>query len=666
MLRTQKMKKIQVTRSFKTIESTILYIRGMKKIIFSSLFFCIHWISYPIISTLPLDQIETFQNSKNKSRDKNVSIEERLDFTHKSIAEAEKHKLEDTLYLSQVAYRSYLYSLQKDYKKAVEASYDLLENAQSRNNQKYIALSYYKLGRYLSKDADEIGAFKNYVKAIDTYTSLGDSLSIIKVAKRASFIQANLGDLDGAEFTIVNALDYSLAVKDVSELSWFYDILGRVYRERSLWQEAIRYHRKALQLESSVKSKPSLLNNYALTLIKSENYEEAIIQLDKALAYNERDNDKTFFRLLDNYAFAKAKLKDPEAIYLLEEALKKRQKSNDYPGQYASHIHLAEAYGNLSNEDKSKYHAQEAYNIASTSKNSEAIVKALDYLIPVTRKSNKLFEEHTALSDSLKSAQNKAKFEFAKLRYDVEKAEERESVALQLQTASELRENIAVRKRDWALGGLLGVGLLTLVFILYQKERSKKQRLLDQHNTEKRIAKKLHDELANEIYLVMTQIESDNTTPHVADKLEHIYKLSRDISRETQPIQTDQSFPEELALSLQTYTSDERKLIMRGLETIKWDTINAEKKIEIYRVLQELMTNMRKHSKASLVAVVFKEGNRALEINYSDNGQGVSIASQDRTGGLTNTQSRLKSIGGRITFDSAINEGFRAELSVPI
>lgn len=638
----------------------------MKNILFSSLLLCISWVTYPEIATSIFEQVETFQNFKNKSRNASFTIKERLTYNNQSILEAEKLQLADTLYLGQIAYSSYLYSKKKDFKKAIDATYLLLEKSKSLNNQEYIAKSYDKLGRYFNSDGDEINAFKNYVKAIDTYASLKDSIQVIKVSKRASFLQANLGDLDGAEFTIVNALDYSPAVKDVSELSWFYDTLGRVYGERSLWQEAIRYHRKALQLERSLKSKPSLLNNYALTLMKSENYEEAIIQLNTALAYKEHAKDKTVLRLLDNYAFAKAKLNHPEAIYLLEEALKKRQKSNDYPGQYASHIHLAEAYGNLSNGDKSKYHAQEAYKIASTSKNSEAIVKALDYLIPVTRKSNNLFEEYTALSDSLKSAQNKAKFEFAKLRYDVEKAEERESVALQLQTASELRENIAVRKRDWALGGLLGVGLLTLVFILYQKERSKKQRLLDQHNTEKRIAKKLHDELANEIYLVMTQIESDNTTPHVADKLEHIYKLSRDISRETQPIQTDQSFPEELALSLQTYTSDERKLIMRGLETIKWDTINAEKKIEIYRVLQELMTNMRKHSKASLVALVFKEENRALEINYSDNGQGVSIASQDRSGGLTNTQSRLKSIGGRITFDSAVNEGFRAELSVPI
>lgn len=638
----------------------------MKNIFFSSLFLCVSLVSYLEVPTSLCNQNETFENLKNKSRDNTLPIEERLIHTDQSIAAAEAQELEDTLYLGQIAYKSYLYSREKEYKKAIDASYLLLEKARSLNNQMYIATSYDKLGRYMSTDGDEIGAFKNYVKAIDAYTSINDSVEIIKVSKRASFIQANLGDLDGAEFTIVNALDYSPAIKDVSELSWFYDILGRVYRERSLWQEAIRYHRKALQLEGSLKSKPILLNNYALTLIKSENYEEAIIQLNKALTYKEHINDKTAFRLLDNYAFAKAKLNHPEAIYLLEDALKMRVESNDYPGQYASHIHLAEAYGNLSNEVKSKYHAQKAYDLASTSKNSEAILKALDFLIPVTERSNTLFEQYTALSDSLKNAQNKAKFEFAKLRYDVEKAEEREFLARRLQVASEQREHLAVRKRNLAFAVLLVMGLLTLFFILYQQEKIKKQRLLDQHNTEKRLAKKLHDELANEIYLVMTQLEIDNTPPLIADKLEHIYKLSRDISRETQPIQTNQSFPEELALSLQTYTSSERKLIMRGLETIQWDGINSEKKIEIYRVLQELMTNMRKHSKASLVALVFKEENRALEINYSDNGQGIAMTSQDRHGGLINTESRIKSMGGRITFDSAINKGFRAEMSVPI
>ena len=541
----------------------------------------------------------------------------------------------------------------------------LLNKSKTLNNTYYQAIAHNKIGWYLNVKQEPIKAFTSYVKAIDLFAEIRDSLNIIKVSKRASFIQADQGDYDGAEFTIVNALKYGNAVKKISDLAWLYDILARVYRQRSLWDEAIRYHVKALQIEDSPVSRASLLNNYGLTLILAGNFEEAIVQLEIALGYGEAISKDTRLRLLDHFAFAKAKLNDPTAISLLEEVLLSRKKANDIEGGYASNMHLSEIYKNRGKKEKSRFYAQEAYNLALKLNNPQAVIRALDLLIPVTKKSSILFEEYVILSDSLKNAQNKAKFEFAKLRYDVEKAEERESLALELQAASKLKEEIAVRRRNWAFTALLGLGLLALVWILYQKERSKKQRLQDQYNTEKRLAKKLHDELANEIYLVMSQLESDTTTPQVAEKLDHIYKMSRDLSRETQPILTDSTFPEALSMSLQTYTTNHRKLILRGLESVEWDLIAPAKKVEIYRVLQELMTNMRKHSKASFIALVFKHEQNILTINYSDNGVGTALSPEKRNAGLNNIESRMDSVNGQIIFESTINEGFRAALTIP-
>ena len=163
----------------------------------------------------------------------------------------------------------------------------------------------------------------------------------------------------------------------------------------------------------------------------------------------------------------------------------------------------------------------------------------------------------------------------------------------------------------------------------------------------------------------MSQLESDTTTPQVAEKLDHIYKMSRDLSRETQPILTDSTFPEALSMSLQTYTTNHRKLILRGLESVEWDLIAPAKKVEIYRVLQELMTNMRKHSKASFIALVFKHEQNILTINYSDNGVGTALSPEKRNAGLNNIESRMDSVNGQIIFESTINEGFRAALTIP-
>ena len=628
--------------------------------LFLMAFFC----SIPSLSFASITpQLDSITKYRKISEDKKLLISERLQAIDNAIYLA-KNSADSTL-LSQLAYKTRIYSNGKDYDKAITQSELLLNKSKTLNNTYYQAIAHNKIGWYLNVKQEPIKAFTSYVKAIDLFAEIRDSLNIIKVSKRASFIQADQGDYDGAEFTIVNALKYGNAVKKISDLAWLYDILARVYRQRSLWDEAIRYHVKALQIEDSPVSRASLLNNYGLTLILAGNFEEAIVQLEIALGYGEAISKDTRLRLLDHFAFAKAKLNDPTAISLLEEVLLSRKKANDIEGGYASNMHLSEIYKNRGKKEKSRFYAQEAYNLALKLNNPQAVIRALDLLIPVTKKSSILFEEYVILSDSLKNAQNKAKFEFAKLRYDVEKAEERESLALELQAVSKLKEEIAVRRRNWAFTALLGLGLLALVWILYQKERSKKQRLQDQYNTEKRLAKKLHDELANEIYLVMSQLESDTTTPQVAEKLDHIYKMSRDLSRETQPILTDSTFPEALSMSLQTYTTNHRKLILRGLESVEWDLIAPAKKVEIYRVLQELMTNMRKHSKASFIALVFKHEQNILTINYSDNGVGTALSPEKRNAGLNNIESRMDSVNGQITFESSIDEGFRASLTIP-
>jgi len=78
-------------------------------------------------------------------------------------------------------------------------------------------------------------------------------------------------------------------------------------------------------------------------------------------------------------------------------------------------------------------------------------------------------------------------------------------------------------------------------------------------------------------------------------------------------------------------------------------------------VLQELMTNMRKHSAATLVVLKFKQENNKLTIEYTDNGLGCELKKQV---GLKNTETRMESINGSIIFDSRINKGFKAKITV--
>jgi hypothetical protein len=75
------------------------------------------------------------------------------------------------------------------------------------------------------------------------------------------------------------------------------------------------------------------------------------------------------------------------------------------------------------------------------------------------------------------------------------------------------------------------------------------------------------------------------------------------------------------------------------------------------------MVNMRKHSKASLVALTFKNDKNIFHIHYSDNGVGCDSTALKFKNGLQNVETRIKSLNGTLTFDTSINNGFKAIIS---
>lgn len=95
-----------------------------------------------------------------------------------------------------------------------------------------------------------------------------------------------------------------------------------------------------------------------------------------------------------------------------------------------------------------------------------------------------------------------------------------------------------------------------------------------------------------------------------------------------------------------------------------WEKVDANIKKEVKYILQELMVNMKKHSRASHVAIRFKQSGNRVEIQYTDNGVGLPAA-HSLGNGLTNTGTRIRNINGEITFTN-INTGLKILVSFPI
>lgn len=200
----------------------------------------------------------------------------------------------------------------------------------------------------------------------------------------------------------------------------------------------------------------------------------------------------------------------------------------------------------------------------------------------------------------------------------------------------------------------------TFLFLL--KERYKKDRQLAEYSAEKRIARKLHDEIANEIYSTMLFIDTadiigGNKKEQVLEQLNAIYKSTRDISRENNEIDTGSHFPIQLKLMLKLYNTDKVNILIKGIDRIQWEQTHDTNKIATFRILQELMVNMKKHSSATVVMLTFEQEDGLAKITYSDNGKGIGGNADDCKSAFRNIRTRIEDIDGELNTETDNDTG---------
>lgn len=96
----------------------------------------------------------------------------------------------------------------------------------------------------------------------------------------------------------------------------------------------------------------------------------------------------------------------------------------------------------------------------------------------------------------------------------------------------------------------------------------------------------------------------------------------------------------------------------------------VEIQVQVHRIVQEALTNVRKHSKASQAWVRFEQVDHSVRIQVEDNGKGFDPAALTGNGsaqfGLQIMRERAESVGGELEIDSKPGAGTRVRLYVPI
>ncbi|MBQ0737013.1 tetratricopeptide repeat protein [Aquimarina celericrescens] len=488
-------------------------------------------------------------------------------------------------------------------------------------------------------------------KAKNDQSELSEVYHLIYIAR----IQQKLGVLQESEATATKALQVlektaSSSTKKAYQ-NTLYNHLGKLYKETGKLKQASYFYKKAVP-NASAKQKAILYNNLGNIARDQQNDSTAVDYYTQAIALSEQtENLENLARARDNLGYLFRVSQPQRALNEMRSALALREKLQLKEGLFTSYIHLGEYYQLQQQQQLAKAYFIKAQDIAEQFKNLKYKESALKKLVSLTEMP--LVKNYLRVKDSLDRLNKKAESNYLAIQFQLQKTE-REAALLQVEKEKERQKTFLFQ-----LIGIL-VFILALAIFAYLKIKHRKEKIEEVFSTESRIAKKIHDEVANDIYYLMAKLQNSTYQKEdTLDRLEDIYHTSRNISRENKSFPTQENFTEVLQEMLSHYQTQTIKIITKNLSAIDWKHTSALKKATLYRIIQELFTNMKKHSEASLVLLDFQQKGKKLVINYTDNGKGSELKKKN---GLVNTESRIRAIKGSITFETEINKGFKVQI----
>ncbi len=214
-----------------------------------------------------------------------------------------------------------------------------------------------------------------------------------------------------------------------------------------------------------------------------------------------------------------------------------------------------------------------------------------------------------------------------------------------------------------------------------QKSKTLSARLLDaQENERKNISKELHDDLGQLLTAVLLDIgnalsiseEKQTELKPTLDRIqsgtfETLTKI-RNISAALRPGALDHLGLEAATRAMLLDFNERSEITFRGSLDTDDRKIPEAIGIAIYRILQETITNIIKHSGADDVYVDLNVDEGKISLTIKDNGQGFDIDNlpQDKGIGLLGMAERMEALSGEFHINSAPGEGTEIIANCPL
>ena len=101
-----------------------------------------------------------------------------------------------------------------------------------------------------------------------------------------------------------------------------------------------------------------------------------------------------------------------------------------------------------------------------------------------------------------------------------------------------------------------------------------------------------------------------------------------------------------------------------GIETLNGETLDVDKRRNVFLVFKEALNNAAKYSGSTQVDIEIKQKSQSLFLGIRDNGKGFNLRDGRKGNGLRNMEERAKAI--KASFDIRSEEGKGTEVAMTI
>jgi signal transduction histidine kinase len=505
------------------------------------------------------------------------------------------------------------------------------------------------------------------LKVFEINEKTGDTLLMVESLSTLGFLHNNIGNYNEALMWQRKALETLGDIQNDTRWGIIFGRIGVIYDEIGNFDSALYYNNLAIEYFKKDGNEVYLaqwLSNIANTHIKMGNLNHAESLLLEALSLNIPEDRRP--NMLNNLA----------RVYIETKRYSLAEKALDSSLYFATRLHLKDVESEI------------WYRKHELQKARGRINDALEAYI-----------RYASLKDSIFNEKKTEQVAQMLVRYETE-GKERALLLEKAETARLEKEKVqaqlsANRTQQWIRGItfsaiLLIISILLLLLrtkrkaqteknlaIIHEQEKSLAAIINAQEEERLRVAKDLHDGIGQQVSAVSLNFQAlarrfTRENQDLNTEIDKIKRMIQDTSHEIREV-SHQMMPRALTkFGLVDALEDmiEKNFQNSGIE-YDFNHQNMDERlpqdieIGLYRVAQELVNNIIKHSQATKVIIALGRTETLCELRVNDNGVGIAPGISKGVG-ITNILSRVNALNGIFKLNSKPGAGTMVTVKIKL